>query len=30
MSNGSGWRNIRVITWIPGLTVVASKTGYYP
>lgn len=29
-SKGSGWRNIRVETRIPGLTVVASKKGYYP
>ena len=26
----NGWRRIRVETRIPGLTVVASKTGYYP
>ena len=24
------WRNVRIETRIPGLTVVASKTGYYP
>ncbi len=29
-SKGTGWRMIRVETRIPGLRVVASKTGYYP
>lgn len=29
-SMNSSWRNIRIETRIPGLAVVASKTGYYP
>jgi len=29
-SMNTGWRKIRVETRMPGLTVVASKTGYYP